>query len=180
MECRLPLCQDLYKRGAEATSLLGRTIRAARRRVSDRRTAELSQLGPADATFEHRRYSSPSDAATAQPQPLQEWTSQAKSRHASRAILSRGSGRCACSHGFKPIVSKYADCRSPADGAVHPGGAVAVEKDDQQRSDRRRSRDDCFACGWGVSESKPRIGERITPHRRGSGGWLWLPVIDGR
>ena len=33
---------------------------------------------------------------------------------------------------------------------------------------------------WGVSESKPQIGERISPHRWGSGGWLWRVGVDGR
>ena len=44
-------------------------------------------------------------------------------------VLRRGSGRSACSPGVKPILSKRADCRSPADGDVHAGGGVAVEKD---------------------------------------------------
>ena len=42
--------------------------------------------------------------------------------------LRRRSGRSACSLGVKPILSKCADCRSPADGGVHAGGGVAVEK----------------------------------------------------
>jgi hypothetical protein len=44
--------------------------------------------------------------------------------------------RCVCSLGFKPILSKRADCRSPADGRIHASGGVAVEKDDQRQSAR--------------------------------------------
>ena len=40
--------------------------------------------------------------------------------------------RSGCSLGFKPILSKRADCRSLADGGVHAGGGVAAEKDEIQ------------------------------------------------
>ena len=47
-------------------------------------------------------------------------------------VLRRGSGRSAWSLGFKPILSKRAACRSPADGGVHASAGVAVEKDDDR------------------------------------------------
>jgi hypothetical protein len=34
---------------------------------------------------------------------------------------------------FKPILSKRAHCRSPADGGVDDGGGMAVEKDELQK-----------------------------------------------
>jgi hypothetical protein len=51
-------------------------------------------------------------------------------------VVRRSNAQSACSLGSKPILSKRADCRSPADGDVHGGGVVAVEKDEpQQRCD---------------------------------------------
>jgi hypothetical protein len=49
-----------------------------------------------------------------------------------RIVVRRGSARPACSLDVKPILSKCADCRSPADGGVHAGGGGAVKKDDDQ------------------------------------------------
>ena len=45
-------------------------------------------------------------------------------------VVRRSNAPSACSLGFKPILSKRADCRSRADGGVHAGGGVAVEKDE--------------------------------------------------
>jgi len=57
----------------------------------------------------------------------------------------------ACSLGVKPILSKCADCRSPADGGVHARGGVAVEKDDDhQRSEAAHGR--LLAAKAGASE----------------------------
>jgi hypothetical protein len=42
-------------------------------------------------------------------------------------VVRRSNARSACSFGFKPILSKRADCRSPADGGVHAGGGVCRE-----------------------------------------------------
>jgi hypothetical protein len=47
-------------------------------------------------------------------------------------VVRRSNARSACSLGFKPILSKRADCRSPADGGVHAGGGVAVKKDEDR------------------------------------------------
>ena len=41
-------------------------------------------------------------------------------------VVRRSKARSVCSLEFKPILSKRADCRSPADGGIHPGGGVAV------------------------------------------------------
>jgi hypothetical protein len=51
-------------------------------------------------------------------------------------VVRRSNARSACSLGFKSILSKRGDCRSAADGAVHAGGRVAVEKDEPRN--RRR------------------------------------------
>ena len=51
----------------------------------------------------------------------------------------RSNPRSACSLGFKPILSKRADCRSPSDGGVQAGGGIAVEKDDRRNSRRPKS-----------------------------------------
>jgi len=54
-------------------------------------------------------------------------------------VVRRSSARSACSLGGKPILSKRADCCSPVDGGVHPGGAIVAEKDEfrASRSTRR-------------------------------------------
>ena len=49
-------------------------------------------------------------------------------------VVRRSNARSACSLGFEPILSKRADCRSPADGGVHAGGGVAVEKDEEEKT----------------------------------------------
>jgi hypothetical protein len=49
--------------------------------------------------------------------------------------------RSTCSLGFKPTLSKRADCRSPADGGVRAGGGRCRE-DEKQRSHHRT------ACCW--------------------------------
>jgi hypothetical protein len=46
----------------------------------------------------------------------------------------RSNARSPRSLGFKPILSKRADCRSPAGGGVHAGGGVAVEKDEEEKT----------------------------------------------
>ena len=53
-------------------------------------------------------------------------------------VVRRSNAWSACSRGFKPILSKRADCRSPADGGVHAGGDGAVEKDDVREQWRGR------------------------------------------
>ena len=49
-------------------------------------------------------------------------------------VVRRSKARSVCSLEFKPILSKRADCRSPADGGVRPRGGVAVEKDESRVS----------------------------------------------
>jgi hypothetical protein len=49
-------------------------------------------------------------------------------------VLRRSNARSACSVGFKPILSKRADCPPPADGGVHAAGGVAVDTDEDQAS----------------------------------------------
>jgi hypothetical protein len=55
-----------------------------------------------------------------------------------------------CSLGLKPIISKGADCRSSADGGVHPASGVAAETDDYRHSQS------------GVPDPVPRL-PRIVP-----------------
>jgi hypothetical protein len=45
-------------------------------------------------------------------------------------VVRRNNAGSACSLSSRPILSKRADCRSPADGGVDAGGDVTVEKDD--------------------------------------------------
>ena len=66
----------------------------------------------------------------------------------------RSNARSACSLRFKPILSKRADCRSPAGGGVHAGGGVAVEKDEQRQRLSSRRRGDRFARRSGSSRSR--------------------------
>ena len=51
-------------------------------------------------------------------------------------VVRRGNARSACSLGLKPILSRRADCRSPAHGGVHIGRGVAVEKDELRQRGR--------------------------------------------
>jgi hypothetical protein len=78
-------------------------------------------------------------------------------------VLRRGSGRSARSLGVKPILSKRADCRSTADGGVHAGGGVAVEKDENQRSRRAR---DSAASAPALQESMQAERDARTGCRR--------------
>ena len=50
-------------------------------------------------------------------------------------VVRRGNAWSACSLGFKLLLSKRADCRSPANGGIHAHGGVAVELDDDRRLD---------------------------------------------
>jgi hypothetical protein len=70
-------------------------------------------------------------------------------------VLRCGSGRSACSLGFKPTLSKCANCRSRADGGVHAGGGVAVEKD-EIRSSHRSLR------SWPTTSSHPLPSESLS------------------
>jgi hypothetical protein len=53
-----------------------------------------------------------------------------RGRRASPIPVSSTAAGSASSFGFNPLLSKWPDCRSPADGDVRVVGNVAVEKDD--------------------------------------------------
>ena len=88
-------------------------------------------------------------------------------------IVVRGSNpRSDCSLGVKPILSKRADCRSPANGGVHVGGDVTVEEDDNQRC-HPRHRERCSARE--DPEAQPLVG-RSSPLGALTGR-LWQALV---
>jgi hypothetical protein len=113
----------------------------------------------------------------------------ARPRASLKPVLRRGGGCFACSLGFEPIVSKPADCCSPAEGGIQPGGGVAVEMDENQRPAAPpqalpftiiaiRSESRGVAVASGAERSRPLRGclrrGGATPHR----GTSLIPVLQ--